>query len=64
MKSIGKKLEMIHGLCGTSDLNKWEESFVISNYDRYKQAGQVTSMLSAKVVDKIDDLYNKHFSGL
>lgn len=61
MKSIGKKLELLSGMCGTKDLNDWENRFVADNFEKYRAAGKSTSGLSDKVVEKIDDLYRKHF---
>lgn len=60
--SIGKMLERIDGLRGTRDLNSWEDEFVGSIYKKYFDAGKDTSVLSDKQVEKIEQIFDKHFA--
>lgn len=62
MKPIASVLRALNGLVGTKDLNGWEDSFVRSvveaagpNFD--------TTPLSEGRVEKIEQIYLKHFSG-
>lgn len=58
--SIGSMLKQIHGLLGTNDLTPWESTFVADVWNRSQ--GQ-TTQLSDKQVEKIEAIFNKHFSG-
>lgn len=62
MVSLGVKLEQLDGLRDTGDLSDWESDFVGSVIGRYRRAGDRTSVLSEKQVEKIDDLWGRHFA--
>lgn len=62
MKSIGKMLEAITGLCGTKDVTAWEDEFIKSNAEKYAAANNDSSVLSSKVVEIIERIYNKNFA--
>lgn len=63
MKSIGKMLERISGMVGTKDLSEWESNFVFNVFDKYAEANRDSSTLSAKQVEIIERIHNKHFAG-
>lgn len=60
--SIGTKLEQIVGLLGTRDVNSWEQGFIESVRGALPPHGQTTA-LSGKQVEKIEQIWTKHFSG-
>lgn len=60
MKSIGKMIELCEGLIGTKDVTPWEDGFLSGVVERYQQ-DKSTSSLSAKQVETIERIYNKHF---
>lgn len=62
MTSTNNMLKQVQGLVGTSDLNKWEESFVISVWEASKQ-GTRPDLLSENRVEKLEEIWNKHFAG-
>jgi len=59
--SVGTKLQQLHGLLGTNDLTPWEQGFVRNVYDA-TGGGAHTSILSGNQVEKIDDMWTKHFA--
>lgn len=61
MISIGKMIELLDGMRDTNDLTDWENKFVTSVLDRYLAAKKSTAGLSAKQVETIESIYNKHF---
>lgn len=62
MKSVGAMLETIAGLCGTSDVTDWENTFISDNLAKYKAAGKSTSGMTDKVVEVIERIHDKHYS--
>lgn len=60
--SLGVKLEQLDALRDTGDLSDWESDFVGSVMGRYARAGQRTSVLSESQVEKIDELWGRHFA--
>jgi hypothetical protein len=62
MVSLGNMLKKLEGCLGTSDLNEWEESFVISCLAD-SDGGNRTDSLSEKRVDKIQQVYDRNFGG-
>ena len=64
MRSVAlwAKLEQIDGLRGTNDLSDWEQEFVVSVMRRYREAGDRTSIFSDAVVEKIDEIWSRHFA--
>jgi len=60
--SIGTKVEQIDGLRGASDLPAWEQDFVTSVVERYQESGRDTRDLSAKQVEIIERIWDKHFA--
>ncbi len=61
MMSVGQMIERLDGMRDTKDLTKWENDFVTSILEQYLTSGKDTSKLSAKQVEIIDRIYNKHF---
>lgn len=61
--SIGTMIEQLDGLRDTKDISDWEDSFITSVLHKYLQAGKRTSGLSEKQVEKIEDIWVKHFAG-
>jgi hypothetical protein len=47
-------------MLNTSDLNSWEQGF-ISNLWEITDEGKGTSRLSAKQVEVLESVHNKHF---
>ncbi len=62
MISIGTMIKRIEGLCGTKDVSEWESSFIASVVER-TLSGARTTGLSAKQVEIVERIYNKHFAG-
>ncbi|WP_011298524.1 hypothetical protein [Cupriavidus necator] len=60
MVSTTQMIQRLEGLLGTKDLNSWEQGFVRSLATRM-HAGEVTR-LTGDQVDKLDELYGKHFT--
>lgn len=60
MKSIAQKLTAIHGLCGTNDINSWEENFI---QNMVVQSHQIkdTTFLTGKQAEAISNIHKKHF---
>lgn len=59
MVSIGKMLLQVAGMCDTSDLTDWENTFLKSMMDR-TQNGKDTSGLSEKQVNAIVSIFDSH----
>jgi hypothetical protein len=55
-------LAQLEGLLGTEDLSEWEQKFV-SNCLVQSDQGQHTPKLSGKQVEKIEQVWEKHFAG-
>lgn len=60
--SIGTKLEQLDGLRDTDDLTEWEDGFVETTYFAYERAGKSTSRFSSAVVEKIEQIWARHFA--
>jgi hypothetical protein len=61
MKSIGQKIRQLTGLLGTKDINEWEHEF-IRKLDGGTLGGMDTTYLSPKQVEKIDEIWSRHFA--
>jgi hypothetical protein len=61
MTSIGTMIKRIAGLQGTRDINEWEDSFIGSVIDK-TEGGKETTGLSAKQVEIVERIHNKHFA--
>jgi hypothetical protein len=62
MTSIGTMIKRISGLLGTSDLNAWEQCFVSGVVEKTND-GEQTTALSAKQIETIERIHDKHFAG-
>lgn len=62
MPSIGTMIEQLEGLRDTDALTDWENEFVTSVVIRYWTAHKNTTALSAKQVEKIENIWRKHFA--
>lgn len=62
MTSLGTMIKRIEGLCGTRDVSDWETSFIASVVEK-TLSGQRTTGLSAKQIEIIERIHNKHFAG-
>lgn len=60
--SLGTQIEQLDGLRGTNDLNDWEDGFVESVVNHYEAAGKSTLRMSAKVAEKIEQIWRRHFA--
>lgn len=60
MASVGNMIKRIDGLRGTKDVTPWEEQFIADMMERSDQ-GKRTSHLSGAQVEKIEQIFNKHF---
>lgn len=58
--TIGKMLVLISGMVGTKDLSKWETGLV-QNCMHTSKDGTLTAHLSGPQVEKIEEIYQKHF---
>ncbi len=61
MTSIGSMIKRIAGLQGTGDINEWEDTFIGSVIERTNE-GKNTTSLSAKQVEIVQRIFNKHFA--
>lgn len=61
MKSIGQKIKQLQGLLGTRDVSAWEEGF-IENIAASTREGRETTHLTPNQVEKVDQIYDKHFA--
>lgn len=59
--SIGAMIKQINGLRGTSDVNAWEDNFIMC-INTETMNGTQTQRLSENKVNKIEEIYRKHFS--
>lgn len=57
--STQTKVEQVHSLLGTTDLNAWESGFVRGLYKRCIVEG---GELSEPRLDRLDELWRKHFA--
>lgn len=55
-------IQRISGLADTVDVNEWENRF-IKDMVRKSHDGKVTTHLSGKEVEKIEQIFDKHFAG-
>jgi len=60
VKSLGAMVKQLAGMVGTDDLTEWETGFVRSVYDQSGE-GEDTTFLTAKQVEKVQQLHAKHF---
>lgn len=60
--SLITMIRQLEGLLGTPDISDWEERFIGSVRGALPPMGQTTA-LSEKQVDKIEQLWTKHFAG-
>lgn len=54
-------VKRLRGLQGTGDLTDWEERFVESILEHTRD-GDDTSLLSEKQLDRVEEIFNKHFA--
>lgn len=60
--SIGTMIKRIYGLHGTKDVSGWESQFIDSVVHQ-SDYGKDTTSLSAKQIEIIERIHNKHFAG-
>lgn len=60
--SIGGMLKQLACMVDTKDLTDWENGFLKNVLERSEQ-GARTSGLTEKQVDRIEQLWRKHFAG-
>ena len=58
--SVGAMLRQIAGMVGTKDLSPWETGFLKNVLTRTND-GARTSILTADQVEKVEQIYEKHF---
>ena len=61
VKSVGQQLEKLITLCGTKDVNRWEETFIRGMWAAYLRANESTGGMTGPMVEKIEQIYRKHF---
>jgi len=59
--SLGAKIQQLEGLLDTKDVNDWENTFLHNVCDR-TAGGLVTRRLSDKQIDRIEELWARHFA--
>jgi hypothetical protein len=59
--SVGQQLERLITLCGTADVNRWEETFIRGMWAKYLRANSSTSGMTGSMVEKIESIYKKHY---
>ena len=60
--SIGTMIKQLAGMIHTKDLNAWENGFV-QNALEQSQQGTRTSRLTDSQVEKVEQIWRKHFAG-
>lgn len=60
--SVGTMLKQLAGMVDTSDLSDWENGFLKNVLERSGD-GARTSLLTEKQVDRVEQLWKKHFAG-
>jgi hypothetical protein len=60
--SIGTMLRQLAGMADTKDLSDWENGF-LKNVLARTGDGARTSVLTEKQVERVEELWKKHFSG-
>lgn len=59
--STDTKIKQLEGLLDTKDLNSWETGFVRNLVER-TGAGHHTGNLTDAQVERLEELWNKHFA--
>lgn len=59
--SLGTMIQQLSGLLDTNDLSHWEQTFIASMVE-HTGNGSRTSHLSEPRVEKIEQIYRKHFA--
>ena len=59
--SVGTMVKQLCGMLGTNDLTPWETGFVEAIRDGTND-GAKTSHLTSKQVEKIEQVWSKHFA--
>ncbi len=59
--SIGTMIKQINGLRGTDDVNTWEDNFIMC-INTESINGTQTTRLSENKVNKIEQIYRRHFA--
>lgn len=59
--SLGVMIRQIDGLVGTDDISSWEEAFIAS-VSGYADDRRNPKVLSDKQIEKIEQIYRKHFA--
>lgn len=62
MISLGAMIKQLSGMVDTVDLTDWENDFV-KNMLRQSEEGRRTSHLSPTRVERIEEIWRKHFAG-
>lgn len=60
MKSLASMLLQLYALLDTDEFSSWEESFISSAWNS-SEGGANTPKLSAKQVEKLQDIYARFF---
>lgn len=60
MKSLGNMIKQLAGLVGTTDLGPWEDQF-LADIASKTDDGTRTQSLSSKQVEKVEQMYRRHF---
>ncbi len=60
--SVRSMLKQLAGLVDTKDLSDWENGFLKEKL-AFTQNGDRTSPLSAGQIEKIEEIWRKHFAG-
>lgn len=60
--SVGNQIRRLDGLLGTDDLSEWEQKFV-ADIALSTQTGALTVGLTDAQVEKIEEIFSKHFAG-
>lgn len=59
--SLGTMIRQLAGLMDTRDLSEWEQRF-LSAVVAYSKNGAETRALTAKQIDKTEEIYRRHFA--
>lgn len=57
---LNEQVRQLHRLLNSEDVTEWEDGFITSIWARTKE-GSDTSSLTEKQIDKIEQLYQRHF---
>ncbi|MCC7484574.1 MAG: hypothetical protein IT529_06250 [Burkholderiales bacterium] len=60
--SLNTKIQQLHGLLGTHEVNEWETDFISSVWG-WSREGKDTRTITERQIEVIERIWGKHFAG-